>query len=724
MKLYCCGSRGSWPVEGRAFNEFGGNTSCYVLKVKKYALVIDVGTGFYNAQSILKDCERIDVVLTHLHYDHILGLLDWTDFPEDRLTFYGSFDEWLGQNSLSEFFREPFWPVMPTFNIKNIPPLNQPLVLPHNIEIDFYPSSHPNASKELIIRYKDHKIVVMFDNEKADSLALDLIKDADILIYDGMYSDDEYASKVGYGHSTYQEGARLALKAKPNRLIITHHNPVNEDITLREFEEEARLIYPYTNFARAGQTWEFPMPKPDLRVNDLDYVDLNIKEKIKNKYGHLFNQIKEYGNRDYYTILIANLFFAAFSLIFTIVDYSIIKNIPYQIFLLITALFMVNFLLLLNKKERYKIVKTIFAIEACMIMIGLLITSNNIAYGFSWFLLLPVGGFFIFGIKAGFMMAGLLYVCLILLLRTEFGNSLFVAQLPFDAKTKLPMLFFNYVVICSLIETVRAAFSIELQKITLQQETVIQEQTQELRDQNYSLLEANEQLQMRNELLSKTFGSFMPDEAVLNRLKSEDGTSLQSRKDVVTILKCGIRNFADILASDDTEKVVDQINYHFNKLSQIIEKNNGLVIEYAGDSFVAVFGALEKGTNHQCDAVASGLEIQKEMVNIKKYCRDNNFGEYDVGVAIHTGEAVLAAFGSNHQLKYGIIGPTVSITFLMEKETKGNEVSISEDCYENLSSTVHVTDITNFSVKFNDTRINCYTIDGIGLPYCISLKDE
>lgn len=72
-QLYCCGSRGSRPVEGKRFNEFGGFTSCYVLKTDDYALIIDCGTGLYEANNIILDCSTIDIVLTHMHYDHILG---------------------------------------------------------------------------------------------------------------------------------------------------------------------------------------------------------------------------------------------------------------------------------------------------------------------------------------------------------------------------------------------------------------------------------------------------------------------------------------------------------------------------------------------------------------------------------------------------------------------------------------------------------------------------
>ena len=76
-KLYCLGCRGSHPVFGAQYLEFGGQTSCYVIKCEDYAMVIDCGTGLYEARELLSDCEIVDVFLTHIHYDHVLGLLDF-----------------------------------------------------------------------------------------------------------------------------------------------------------------------------------------------------------------------------------------------------------------------------------------------------------------------------------------------------------------------------------------------------------------------------------------------------------------------------------------------------------------------------------------------------------------------------------------------------------------------------------------------------------------------
>ena len=256
--LYCLGSRGSRPVEGEAFREYGGQTTCYILKSGSHAVILDCGSGLYGAGPILADCSVIDAALTHLHYDHILGLLAPGIFPaEAKVTFYGSFAEWLGKTDLNEFFRGPFWPITPKLGkFAEIPGCGVPLELGENIKIVFFPATHPNRAKLIVLMAAGRVICVMFDCQNANDLPGEYVNGCDVLLYDGMFTDEEYHSKAGWSHSTWQEGCRLAERAGAKRLIITHHAPERTDRQLREMEARARGIFAPTYFARSGDRWE------------------------------------------------------------------------------------------------------------------------------------------------------------------------------------------------------------------------------------------------------------------------------------------------------------------------------------------------------------------------------------------------------------------------------------------------------------------------------------
>lgn len=252
--LYALGTRGSRPTHGKDYEIFGGQTTCFVLKHNKHAVIIDCGTGLYDAGRILSDCELIDIIFTHVHYDHILGLLDCSVFPKTaRINIMGAFKSWLSYDTIDEFYRHPFWPIQPQFGpICEINNDGTKYNLSDGIIMQVFESSHPDSGNIIFFTIKDKTICFMFDIEKTDPINLNIIKNCNYLFYDGMFEDSEYEDHIGWGHSTYQEGCKLANIYHCDNLLITHHNPKSNDKKLLELEKKSKLIFPNTRFCRAG----------------------------------------------------------------------------------------------------------------------------------------------------------------------------------------------------------------------------------------------------------------------------------------------------------------------------------------------------------------------------------------------------------------------------------------------------------------------------------------
>lgn len=257
--LFLFGTRGSFPVTGSNYAEFGGSTTCYVFKKGKHAVIWDCGTGLLDAKDELKDCEKIDILISHMHYDHCIGLLGWFFVfpPNAEINFYGNFDQWFGKQTISELFRGPFWPVDPLAGKEDmIHPLsefNGRLELDDDILIEFYDAPHPNHSCIANVHIGSKKISLMVDFGSLDGPPAELIEGADLLIYDGMYDDGSIAGKEGWGHSTWQSAVNVAARANVGQLIIAHHDPDSWDRELRAREKEAKKIFPNTEFARSGE---------------------------------------------------------------------------------------------------------------------------------------------------------------------------------------------------------------------------------------------------------------------------------------------------------------------------------------------------------------------------------------------------------------------------------------------------------------------------------------
>lgn len=516
-KLYCLGSRGSWPVEGHTFNEFGGNTTCYVLKKDSYCLVIDAGTGLYSAKPLFVDCKKVDIIITHLHYDHILGLLDWGTLPDNSiLTFYGNFDAWYKDETLAKFFDKPFWPVRPNFKLVTIPKDGETLTLNDELNIKFYSANHPNDSKEFIIEYQNHKLVAMFDNEKADSLSLDLIKDSDLLLYDGMYTDEIYPKKVGYGHSTYQEGVKLALKAKPKRLIITHHDPLNEDVVLNRLEKEARISYPDCDFARAGQEWYFP-----YIPNNAEGIEYKKDSKVKHFFDKIITDMMDREEGDYYSLLYINMILGALILGCLLLAFKFVTHLPIEILLAMGITDSLNAFILYKKPKWYKYIKIEYIIEKAIYFILLFLTSRYIVYGFTWLLFIPSVGLIVLGAKRARFIFYASELAVILALNTDVFKNIVKFDVPEGGRIKLPLLYLIFYLACLSVEALKNGYQDKAVKITREQEEIIQKQTQELRDQNYSLMLINSELELRNKILTKQFGE-MSNKQIVDELHNEN----------------------------------------------------------------------------------------------------------------------------------------------------------------------------------------------------------
>ncbi|GEM_PF-1872723 len=254
--FYVCGCRGSYSVSGMRFTEFGGETSCYILKKDNYALIIDCGTGLYSAKNILVGCTRIDIVLSHVHYDHILGLLDWSVFPADvQPHFYGNFAEWDGDDTIHNLLRAPYWPVdLSNGEINCITP-GEFYALKDDLKVRFVESKHPNHSCILQVLIQNFNMCILTDCEDPTSIPSEVTYECDMMLFDGMYEQADFENYIGWGHSTPNYGILFAKSQHVKKLIITHHNPKFGDRKLNEMEREASRILPGTTFARAGDKY-------------------------------------------------------------------------------------------------------------------------------------------------------------------------------------------------------------------------------------------------------------------------------------------------------------------------------------------------------------------------------------------------------------------------------------------------------------------------------------
>lgn len=267
LSVHIYGSRGSTPTPYHDRMMFGGNTSCITVADAHTgrALIIDAGTGIIGlGERLMKGpCRELDLFISHAHLDHLQGIPFFAPFfsREFSIRIYGERRSGLSiQEQISASMREPLWPV----NIEAFQSrieyidieVGKPILLESGFQVDTLRSCHPNLCTLYKISKYGKSVVYALDFEHAgDSLQrlAEFAKDTGLLIYDSQYTDEEYPSFVGWGHSTWQKGAALAEKCGAQRLLFSHHKPGRTDTENLELQRLAQARFPNCAFAREGE---------------------------------------------------------------------------------------------------------------------------------------------------------------------------------------------------------------------------------------------------------------------------------------------------------------------------------------------------------------------------------------------------------------------------------------------------------------------------------------
>ena len=261
------GVRGSIACSGPDTARYGGNTSSLEVRCGDRLLLFDAGSGIRYLGNRLGAEAPIDADLyfTHTHFDHVCGLPFFRPLFQQQNTFR----LWAGHlgnratlhKVLWEFMMAPLFPVPPEIFRASLSyhdfAAGDTLSPAPDISLRTVPLNHPDGATGYRIEYAGRSVCYLTDTEHVpgapDRNILGLIAGADLVIYDCMYTDEEWANgHVGWGHSTWQEAVRLCRAADSRRLVVFHHDPDHDDDTLDAIAEEVDAALPGSILAREG----------------------------------------------------------------------------------------------------------------------------------------------------------------------------------------------------------------------------------------------------------------------------------------------------------------------------------------------------------------------------------------------------------------------------------------------------------------------------------------
>lgn len=290
------GVRGSIPTPGPSTVHYGGNTSCVELRLGGQLVILDAGSGLLAfGDQLLREFPgqalNMTLLLTHTHWDHIQGFPFFAPayFPKNQLRLIGYQGAKQGlDKTLIVQMESPFFPI----SLRQMP---GNLRFDEQEELDFTIGpikctacfvNHPDVTMgyrleaqgisvayvsdhESYIRMRRHtknapgKAGEISDYAKSEEEMLEeFLRDVDVLIMDSQYTADEYATKVGWGHSCFEDTVMTAIKSGVKRLYLFHHDPRRHDDDLTRILGEARELV-----AREGSDLIVDCAREGVRVD-------------------------------------------------------------------------------------------------------------------------------------------------------------------------------------------------------------------------------------------------------------------------------------------------------------------------------------------------------------------------------------------------------------------------------------------------------------------------
>jgi phosphoribosyl 1,2-cyclic phosphodiesterase len=252
-KLKFWGVRGSVAAAGQNTAKYGGNTSCVALTHGDTRIICDAGTGIRplgnSLRRRIKKPLKATILLSHLHWDHFVGLPFFEPLYDRRNEFLIAGPGYKGESFKSLLYRvvaPPYFPITPsTFAAKvHYRTLSGEPFAIDDIVVEPFECNHPGGSLGWkFILPSGKKLVHVTDHEPKEShqkKMLEWMRGADFVIHDSQYSPSEYKKFEGWGHSPYGQVVRMAIEAEAKRLVMFHHDPESDDKTLEGRLHHAR----------------------------------------------------------------------------------------------------------------------------------------------------------------------------------------------------------------------------------------------------------------------------------------------------------------------------------------------------------------------------------------------------------------------------------------------------------------------------------------------------
>jgi len=214
-------------------------------------------------------------------------------------------------------------------------------------------------------------------------------------------------------------------------------------------------------------------------------------------------------------------------------------------------------------------------------------------------------------------------------------------------------------------------------------------------------------------LLKSSFARYVSKQVMDEILTTGEPPSHHVDRRRITVLFADVRGFTTLSEHMEPEDVVNFLNEYFERMVEVIFRNQGILDKFIGDGLMAVFNTgILPDAEHERHAVEAAIEMQDALRELRTRWEHEGRAAIRIGVGVHTGFAVVGNIGASDRLDYTSIGDTVNLASRLESATKDvqEDILISQDTYATARATFKFRETGSIKVKGREAPVMTYTI--------------
>ena len=217
------------------------------------------------------------------------------------------------------------------------------------------------------------------------------------------------------------------------------------------------------------------------------------------------------------------------------------------------------------------------------------------------------------------------------------------------------------------------------------------------------------------ELHRRTMGRYVTSEVMGQLMASSNGVIVGERR-VITMMYADLRNSTELSETMEPEAYIRLLNHYLEEMIFIIDSWRGNILEFAGDAVICIFGAPRENPDAARSAIYSAVAMQRRMARVNDWNRAEGYPSIQMGIGIHTGEAIVGCIGSETRMKYDAIGRGMNLVSRVQGYAAGGQVLVTDEALAAAGDEVAVREDGEMLVRPKGVRdrIRLHDVVGIG----------